>query len=249
MSRTCRLLLLTLFPPFAIAQAQRPSVPSPDSVASAFFSALAREQWLSAAHLLDLEQFRPIVSRTVALVRQYGPPRPPTIEDLMRDDPDMPREVAEYQLRKYREYAGQEDPNPLPHQFAGVTTVDALAALPLDRAAAAWLEAQDDRTRIRELFTRNRCPVPSRDSLAVLERHTVLGVLIVGDGGAFALHRSGGLRREQDDSLPGEPPEVLELHRRNGAWLVVPREDLLRPLDPSLAEVSCERPPARRIRP
>jgi len=243
------LVVLLLVPFGPLASQRRPAQPA-DSVARGFFDAVARERWATAATFMDLELFRPFVSQALDLAREYRAPRVPTLEELMRNDPDMPREVAEYELRKYREYATGL-PNPLPLQFAGVTSADSLAALSLEQAAAAWLEAQDDRTRIRELLSRNRCPVPPRDSLAQAERHSVIGVLSAGDTAAYALHASGRLRQGPvPDSGQLVPlPQVLELRRRGDTWRVVPRDDLLRPADRLLADVTCERPPARRIRP
>jgi hypothetical protein len=229
--------------------AQRAASPSADSVARAFFHAIAGEQWSTAARYLDLEAFQPFVSQALEWVRQSGPTRAPTLEDILRNDPDMPREVAEYHARKFQEYARAEA-NPLPRMFAGVASADSLAALPLDRAAAAWLQAQDDRTQLRELSARNQCPTPPADSLARAASHQVLGVLAVNDSVAYALHQNLLLRTAPGETgLPAFPPQVLELRRRNGAWRVIPSEELLRPMNRSMMDVTCARPPARRIRP
>ena len=157
------------------AEAQR--APSPESVARNFLQAVTEEDWITAAGLLDLPAFRPLVELALERAANWHPPENLTIEDLQRQDPGMPREVAAWQLQRIKESSAEERYDPLNHEFAGVTSADALRALPLDRAAAAWLAAQDARIEIREALTRNRCPVPARDSLARLTRRELLGVV------------------------------------------------------------------------
>src|SRR6185503_2604079 len=101
---------------------------------------------------------------------------------------------------------------------------------------------------IREALTRNRCPVPGRDSLARLTRRELLGLVTQGDSLGFALHRT---TRSRPDSMAPllPPPGVLELRRRDGAWRIVPRYDLLGPMELLEDDLSCPRPPARRVRP
>lgn len=242
------LLLSALVPTQPLPAQRATGSASAESVVRSFFQAVTAEDWRTAAALLDLEAFRPLLRLALEQAQQYRPPQDLTIDDILRHDPDLPREVAAYQLKQIQAEAGRYAADPLGGQFAGVTAAAALAALPLDQAAAAWLEAQDERTALREAFTRKRCPVPSRDSLARLTRHELLGTLLSGDSVAYALHRT--VRWFPDSvalMVPG--PAVMELRRRGGDWRILPRYDLFQPMDPLLGDLSCERPPARRVRP
>lgn len=242
--RLVAVLALVLGAPVPLA-AQRSSA---ESAARNFFAAISAEDWRGAAALLDLDAFRPLVEQALEAARDFRPPADLTVEDILRREPGMPREVAAWQLQRIKQELAGETPDPLGHQFAGVAGPGALRALPLDQAAAAWLEAQDTRPRIREALTRKRCPIPSRDSLARLTRRDVLGAVQQGDSLAWAPHRSA--RAPADSAEPWLPgPAVLELRRRDGAWRVVPRYDLLGAPDLLEEELSCARPPARRVRP
>jgi hypothetical protein len=106
---------------------------------------------------------------------------------------------------------------------------------------------QDSRWQVRELLRRNGCPAPARDSLARSVAFGVLGALAPNDSTAFLLYRND----RAGGPAPGvfrPAPSVLELARREGRWLVVPRVELLPGLD-GPPEACDDRPPARRARP
>ena len=129
------------------AVAQSGSSASPSDVAREFFAAERDGRWLDAARLLDLKSFEPQRARSVSNARHAPPPFHLTVERLLRDDPSMPRAVAEYQVKQSESVF--RDFNPLSYEYADVPTADSLAALPVDVAGARWLEARDPRWQMK----------------------------------------------------------------------------------------------------
>ncbi|HKR08535.1 MAG TPA: hypothetical protein VJS39_05045, partial [Gemmatimonadaceae bacterium] len=61
----------------------------------------------------------------------------------MREDPRMPRAVAEYLANET--YDRMRSFNWLEHTFARVTSLDSLRALSTEAAASRWLEAKSEK--------------------------------------------------------------------------------------------------------
>lgn len=131
------------------AIAQPSSTASPADIARQFFAAERDGRWLDAARLLDLKSFEARRARSVDYARHARDPQPfhLTVDQLLRHDPSMPRAVAEYQVKQAEK--ASRDFNPLSYEYADVPTADSLAALPVDVAAARWLEAKDPRWLFR----------------------------------------------------------------------------------------------------
>lgn len=72
----------------------------------------------------------------------------------MQMDPDMPRAVAEYEVRRMN--IARKFPNFLEMQF-GVGDVDSLLALPLESVAQHWLEAHAERWSYRLAMRMSDC--------------------------------------------------------------------------------------------
>ena len=128
----------------------------PQDVVRAFFQAEDDNRWLDAARMLDLKSFERIRSDFIQGVRHRSDFRGPTVESMMRMDPDMPRSVAEYQVAQWQRQ--MQDFDLLAQDFARVPSVDSLAALSVEEAAARWLEAKGPewRTEISWRDARNR---------------------------------------------------------------------------------------------
>jgi len=139
----------TGFPVRAHGQAGHPAA----RAATDFFEALWRGEWRQAASLVDLSGFTMYLDG----VLQPRPPVPPlTVEQYLRHDPDMPREVAEYQVRRFNEsqlHAAQR----MGMGFAGIDSSAQLARLAPHEAMARWLEARDPAYRIRHEFAERGC--------------------------------------------------------------------------------------------
>jgi hypothetical protein len=112
----------------------------PEDVVRAFFKAEDENRWLDAARMLDLKSFERIRRNLIEGVRHRSDFPGPTVESLMRMDPDMPRAVAEYQAAEWRKQ--MRDYDIIAQDFARVSSVDSLAALSVEDAAARWLEAK-----------------------------------------------------------------------------------------------------------
>jgi hypothetical protein len=206
---------------------------SPRDVAEAFFKAVAEERWRDAARRLDLAAFDRYRRERVATARlQPTTPAIPTPEELMRHDPDMPRAVAEYQVRKM---ATTPDYvlNWVQYEFAQVANVDSLAAIPVEDAAARWLQAGDIRwqaQRVADWERRRGCPLPPEAHQMPPPSFQISGFVIADSATAYVLYTDAVFRRAQPDvdaDVFDEGPQVLILRRRAGRWLIRPRHKLL----------------------
>ena len=113
---------------------------SPRDVVQAFFNAEDQDRWLDAARMLDLTVFERVRKNFVEGMRHRGDFRAPTVESLMQMDPKLPRAVAEYQVAEWQ--TNFTDSAFLGQEFARTQSVEALAALSVEEAAARWLEAK-----------------------------------------------------------------------------------------------------------
>lgn len=112
----------------ATAQSTAPTI-GPDSVVRAFLRAVEEERWYDATEFIELGRFEAELASTIEFARRPRRARPPlTIDDIRRHDPDMPREVAEYQLKRLQRQLA-DTTSPLRYQFAEVPSVDSLARL------------------------------------------------------------------------------------------------------------------------
>lgn len=260
---SCAVLMLVAHGTSARAQ----STPrQPDDVVRQFFKAENEGQWLDAARLLDLGRFE--VIRQTAVKNARMPRKPPqlTTDDMMRMDPDMPRAVAEYQVKQTNK--AFTDFDFFSREWARVASADSLAALPIDEAAARWLEARGPKWQ-EELALRSlkrhptsiKCPV-SPDSIPV-EAMTVSKspvVEILGTAGAsdsvqyvvvgqIFPSASGRLMRSDLAALRMEmSPTVLKVVRIDGNWRIVPAADMVDGAgerNGSVFMVTCENAPAK----
>jgi len=208
---------------------------SPEETARQFLDAVATRRWDQAARMLDQRAFEEVLEDFVSRAGRSDDRRLPTVEDLRRQDPSMPRDVAEWQIRQMRE-AEQRYADPTPFEFAGVRTVAELRRLSPREAAARWLEARDPRYAIRQQLEAMRCPTTSMEQIPVPDRR-VLGAVLDGEGVAYAVYR-------ENVEFGGGPSAggdigVIELHRDRGAWVVIPRGDLLPELSLDLQPGEC----------
>lgn len=166
----------------------------------------------------------------------------------MQLQPEMPRAAAEYQATLMNK--SMADYDFLGSQFARVASADSLASLPIDVAAARWLEARDPRWR-SELADRRalkepraKCGPSVVDSAALsaamsgaaryeAPKALILGTATAGDSAAYVVvaenfERSPmrGLPRTLEAGI-GLSPRVLELARVNGQWKVVPTMEIV----------------------
>jgi len=208
------------------AQARRP-VSSPDSarlVADLFFRAIADEKWDAAARLLDTTAIRRMVTEQL----RYRPERDRrelTVEDFMRGDPNKPREVAEYELKRLREQMAKRDSGErFSSEFHGVRSAAELRALSTSQVAARYLQAKDQRVQFREFLRQSGCP----DSTFTMpfRVHRILATALANDSVAYLLHDEGP---EPSRSGYSEFPSVMILRLRGDGWAIVPTPNVMGP--------------------
>jgi hypothetical protein len=221
---------------FSSATSQSP-VASPEEVARQFFKAEDEDRWLDAARLLDLKRFEAFRQRSLKGLRMPRTSWRRTAEELMRSDPEMPRAVAEYQAKQINK--GFEDLDIVGSQFARVTSVDSLAALPVDEAAARWLEAQGPKWQYESALKRApvglpKCSVSGDSSTSVFSQFkppqaAILGATTGADSVSYVVVGRGffGPRLAGPELGDGMSPAVMTLVRVNGSWRIVPTGDMI----------------------
>lgn len=212
---------------------------SPEDVVRAFFKAEREGRWVDAARLMDLQRFERFRSNALAVGGIRSVAFHQTAEDLMKIDPDMPRVVAEYRIKKINEHMGEYDF--LSYQFARTPSFDSLRVLPIEEVAARWLEAKGPdwaaelRAREQKRHPNPGCPqIP--DSVAARLRSerpqaTVLGATAGSDSVRYVVvgvqRGSNNLRDAGGPDVESMmPPGVFTVRRIGGAWKIVPREDM-----------------------
>lgn len=119
---------------------------SPDAVVRDLLDAVERERWLDAARLVHPDALDRHRAQMLAMVRPGTELAPwaVTPEMLMRTDPGMPLEVAEYQARRAEASMGEH--RRLILDAVGVGSIEALEALDPAELFARQLAANDERT-------------------------------------------------------------------------------------------------------
>jgi len=225
-SRLAGMLTELMLLPQASAPSSSPSL-DPVATVTAFWAAAIAMRWAEAVSLLDLTALEK--SRQAELESARMPRgREYTAEDLMRRDPDMPREAAEYEIRRREKLRKQYPERPF-RQYFGVDSSAQLARMSIEEVATRWIQGHDPLWQMLEQRRRYNCPPSSGlDSLFALRRPRVYGGVTVGDT-AFVVFRSAWLPAaffswETDDIVP---PQVAVLRKGRAGWRIRAVEDLV----------------------
>lgn len=216
-----------------------PGTRGPAETVAAFFRAFAAQRWWEAAALLDLTPLE-FYRREMAGVYR-GPGREPTIEDLLQSDPEMPRAVAEYELKRLKRIPQTDMSDYLSRQFADVRSPAQLDSLSIEEVALRWLEAAHPEWFIREEMRRLKCPpVALPDSALRSLRYDVYGAVFTKDSSAYVLfsEREIALARR---NYYGMSPQVAHVVRTRAGWQILARSDLLRRPNVMLSLAECPR--------
>ena len=206
-------------------------------VADLFFRAVADEKWEVAAKLVDTVAIKRQVVEQVASARS-SMPYFPTIEEIMEHDPQMPREVAEYQLKLSRDRAKSFNPAQfIEYEFARVTSIRELESLSALDATARRLQALDSRWMLRKKRVESGCgglndPLPA-------PIHQILAVTLGSDSVAYVLHEEGGFERSPEAETLLDPM-VMRLRLGPHGWRIVPTRALLSRMNSFVSHVSCD---------
>jgi hypothetical protein len=116
---------------------------TPLDVFSAAMEALDAEDWRRVAELCDPESLEVFQQQFLASLALRTPP---SVEEMMRAQPEMPREVAEYFQAAAR--TAHERQTHLALEMPGVSSVDELRTLPPAEFFARWLESNTPRATV-----------------------------------------------------------------------------------------------------
>ncbi len=123
-------------------------------------AALATEDWDGFVALCDPVSVRSMHRLINDLHFKTRPARELTAADLRKIDPAMPRDVAEYQVSRWRAQVS-ERAAAAEGELAGVITVEQYLALEPAAAMARWLEAHSERRLLEAAL--KRLPAPPKD--------------------------------------------------------------------------------------
>ena len=212
---------------------------NPGDVVRSFFKAEDESRWIDAARMLDLKSFEPIQRNAIATSRQRGTFRQLSAEEVMKLDPGMPRTVAEYQVKRSNELRARDY---ILDEFARVPSVDSLAALSTEQAAARWLEAQGPEWRTELASRDNRgypkidCPglSDSAKKALIVQSERMPQVRVLGETqGSDSLRyvviaEDYGMTQVRSTDRVSLSPHVITLVNVGNAWKIVPAFDMPR---------------------
>jgi hypothetical protein len=211
-------------------------------VARQFFNAVSHGRWIDAAQLLDLTWIELNRRSLFESARRPMVHHAPTLQDLMRSDPDMPRAVAEYELARLLRHRGEARAEHFSSVFADVSDTTMLVRLSPLELGARWLQGQDMRYQLRRATLRSpscrRTPGVSAaiDAAERLPERFVIGAIEVGDS-AYVVHSDTSAFRTRMD---GTAPKVAVLVWGGDRWRISPDYMLIR--QGFGASVMCEVP-------
>src|SRR5918992_6190371 len=143
---------------------------TPEAAIDGLSRALVTRRWRDAVAFLDKTSVNEFHRSQVEFISErHAQPRVITADDLMRHDPDMPREVAEYTVRQHRRH--QEDRLTHPdREFAGINSWAEIPTLAPEDLVSRWLEAQDPANEVRRQLARTGRPSLPDDFLPPLRQ-------------------------------------------------------------------------------
>ncbi|MGI9043556.1 MAG: hypothetical protein ACR2GK_05465 [Gemmatimonadaceae bacterium] len=194
---------------------------SPVEVVNAVFAALNSADWAGLAELCDPVSLRAFKREILDEFPDTGEGLSLDIESLMEAEPDLPREVAEYQLAQMNKYM---DPGyRLESQLHAVSSVEQLRGMDPGRVFARWLQARSPenfRQNKREAGEQWELPEPQDQSRKATRayRYTALGSVLDSSEVAYVVYRKSA---EVTDIYPGlmddwaalRPADEVELAR------------------------------------
>ena len=202
---------------------------TPSEIVDHFLKAQQAEQWSEAASYLDPEALERIRQREIS---QYSDANFPhwTVEQFMKNDPEMPREVAEYELKRMNKLRKSRAMQiPWSYEFADANTVEELRKFTRDELGVSWVKAHDLAYRSRQSVAaceqiRSESAAAIAKRVASMRTYRILGE-IVNDSMAYVLKEDGF---EGKPSNPLEdvgiilPPENFMLRKVAATWKLLP---------------------------
>ena len=169
-------------------------------------NALNEERWLDVAKLCDPATLREFKRSTLA---QFDSPLRHvwTVEDFLRHSPDMPREVAEYQLTQIHRQAHPD--TRFARDFPSLKDVAELRSMEPKEVFASWLEGRSIRRQVEQMVSEGRISsaalsAHSEMMAAMKHRLTPIGALPDGDDLMHILYAFGPVDSADTLDEPGE---------------------------------------------
>lgn len=200
----------------------------PASTVRAFWEAVFAARWPEAVDLLNLADVDRLRRQQVKYARAPRG-RDYTAADLMLRDPEMPREAAEYEIRKQEKERKQFPERPF-WMYYGVDSAAQLERMPLEEVAMRWLQAADPLWQVQEVRRVNHCPLAQGlDSLRSTRHALVYGSVPAGTDTAIVAFRSEWFPVLDFFTDPGEirPPQFAVLTKGQAGWRIHPLRGLL----------------------
>jgi hypothetical protein len=206
----------------------------PATLFRAVIEALNDEDWETIAALCDPSSLTIFYRQ---LLRRYGQEQPKiTVEDYLRNAPEMPREVAAWEVEKLNKSrsAGQR----LRQEIPGVGDMTELRGLGPTATFASWLRARSPRGQVEQAQAAGHISDEAAERALSATRGAFPCVLlgVVSDGSQVA-HII--FREEFDPAEPLEPPLGFSGMASDDEWELV--RDISGRLAPEVA--SCRRQP------
>lgn len=187
-------------------------------------AALNEEKWLAVAELCDPASLREFKNSALA---QFDLPTSHiwTVEDFLRHTPDMPREVAQYQVDQIQRQAHPD--SRFAHDFPLLAGPEELRSMEPPEVFASWLEGRSMKSQL-ELMVR-----AGRVSSAALEAHreaiasmkhelAPIGSVPDGDEIVHVLYRWGPDESDEAPAMARVFPFVTSCIRQpGGGWLLI----------------------------
>lgn len=242
--RHCVPLLTVLIAPGVVAAQTAPTASAPAQAVQAFWDAFATQNWREAARLLFLPDLELRRNRALRQSRDPRTQRTPTVEELMRLDPDVPRAVAEYQVARNERLVAEHRRSPF-SDFPGIDSAAQLERLPLQELAESWLRGGDPREQFKSSMKSLDCDPPPEyllmvDSIYRAREVIVLGAVPTDSAEAFVLFRDPW--RFADTGALASLPTVVRLQRVRNEWRIRPLQGLLTSRGLALSIEHCRRP-------
>ena len=177
----------------------------PIKLFNAAVKALNDERWLDVAKLCDPTSLQEFKSSAVAQFESL-PEHIWTVEDFLRHSPDMPREVAEYQLTQIHRQAHPDAR--FARDFPLLSGPDELHTLEPPQVFASWLEGRSVKNQFDQMVREGRissADLQAHSELMASMKHELTPIGSVPDGHdlVHVLYRWG----------PEVPLETLPVHR------------------------------------
>jgi hypothetical protein len=200
----------------------------PAAIVKAFWEAAFAMRWADAVLFLDLSELEKMRRLHLEMSR-VRPGREYTVEDLMLRDPDMPREAAEYEVRR-KEKIRREYPE-RPFAIFGVDSASQLERMLPEELAARWLARHDVLWLLSEQSRTRQCPAsPALDSLTTKRRAVVYGTVMGGVDTALVLFKAHWfpIPEYPAELREYESPQIAVLLRKPTGWQIRASDDFVR---------------------